>query len=84
MTVEAGNGIESVGPQPLRLPTKQRWRRLRAITVVLATQGTLLALLLGFWEDMTASDKQAALTFGSRSAIFGFLGKMARDGNFVA
>jgi NitT/TauT family transport system permease protein len=54
---------------------------LRALTVVLATQVALLALLLGFWEHMTASDKQAAFMFGSPSAIFGFLGQMARDGS---
>ena len=84
MTTGMENGINSVIPetaQPLRLPTRQRWHKLRTITVVLATQVALLALLLGFWEHMTASDKQAAFMFGSPSAIFGFLGQMARDGS---
>src|ERR1700730_14666716 len=81
MTTEMENGISPVIPQPLRLPTRQRWRKWRTIGVVLATQATLLALLLGFWEHMTASDKQAAFMFGSPSAIFRFLGQMARDGS---
>lgn len=84
MTTDMENRINSIIPeteQPLRLATKRRWHKLRAITVVLATQVTLLALLLGFWEHMTASDKQAAFMFGSPSAIFGFLGQMARDGS---
>src|SRR6201747_3105388 len=84
MTAEMENGINSGVPeaeQPLRLPTRQRWNKLRALTVVLATQVAVLALLLGFWEHMTASDKQAAFMFGSPSAIFGFLGQMARDGS---
>jgi NitT/TauT family transport system permease protein len=84
MTTGMENGINSVIPeagQPLRLPTRQRWHKLRTMTVVLATQVALLALLLAFWEHMTASDKQAAFMFGSPSAIFGFLGQMARDGS---
>jgi len=84
MTTGMENGINSVIPetgQPLRLPTRQRWHKLRTMTVVLATQVALLALFLGFWEHMTASDKQAAFMFGSPSAIFGFLGQMARDGS---
>jgi NitT/TauT family transport system permease protein len=84
MTTHMENGINSPIPetaQPLRLPTRRRWHKLRTITVVLATQVALLALLLGFWEHMTASDKQAAFMFGSPSAIFGFLGQMARDGS---
>jgi NitT/TauT family transport system permease protein len=84
MTTDTGNGINSTIPkteQPLRLPTRRRWHKLRTITVVLATQVALLALLLGFWEHMTASDRQAAFMFGSPSAIFGFLGQMARDGS---
>ena len=84
MTTGMENKINSVIPeagQPLRLPTRQRWHKLRTMTVVLATQVALLALLLAFWEHMTASDKQAAFMFGSPSAIFGFLGQMARDGS---
>jgi NitT/TauT family transport system permease protein len=84
MTTDVENRINPVTPetgQPSRPPTRQRWNKLRAMTVVLATQVALLALLLGFWEHMTASDKQAAFMFGSPSAIFGFLGQMARDGS---
>jgi NitT/TauT family transport system permease protein len=84
MTAEMDNGVSSPIPetaQPLRLPARRRWHKLRTIAVVLATQVALLALLLGFWEHMTASDKQAAFMFGSPSAIFGFLGQMARDGS---
>jgi NitT/TauT family transport system permease protein len=84
MTAETDNGVSSPIPetaQPLRLPTRRRWHKLRTMTVVLATQVALLVLLLGFWEHMTASDKQAAFMFGSPSAIFGFLGQMARDGS---
>ena len=84
MTADMESGINSVvseTAQPSRLPTRPRWHKLRAIAVVLATQVTLLALLLGFWEHLTASDKQAAFMFGSPSAIFGFLGQMARDGS---
>ena len=84
MTTDMENRINSIIPeteQPLRLAAKQRWHKLHAIIVVLATQVTLLALLLGFWEHTTASDKQAAFMFGSPSAIFGFLGQMARDGS---
>ena len=81
MTSDTENGIKSAIARPPRPPGRQRWRKFRAIAVVLATQATLLALLLGFWEHMTASDKQAAFMFGSPSAIFRFLGQMARDGS---
>jgi len=84
MTTDMESGVNSVIPEterPLRLPSRQRWHKLRTMTVVLATQVALLALLLAFWEHMTASDKQAAFMFGSPSAIFGFLGQMARDGS---
>jgi NitT/TauT family transport system permease protein len=84
MTTDMESGVNSVIPETersLRLPSRQRWHKLRTIAVVLATQVALLALLLGFWEHMTASDKQAAFMFGSPSAIFGFLGQMARDGS---
>jgi NitT/TauT family transport system permease protein len=84
MTAETDNGVSSPIPetaQPSRLPPRRRWHKWRTIAVVLATQVALLALLLGFWEHMTASDKQAAFMFGSPSAIFGFLGQMARDGS---
>jgi len=81
MTADTENGIKSAIAQPPGPPSRQRWRKFRAVAVVLATQATLLALLLGFWEQMTASDKQAAFMFGSPSAIFRFLGQMARDGS---
>ena len=84
MTADSENRISPASRQTvktMRLPAKQRWRTLRAIASILAAQVALLALLLGFWEHVTAGDKQAAFMFGSPSAIFGFLGQMARDGS---
>jgi NitT/TauT family transport system permease protein len=81
MTTHTDNGIDRVIPQPLKLPTRQRRQKWRAMTAILATQIALLALLLGFWEYSTANDKQAAFMFGSPSAIFVFLGRMAGDGS---
>jgi NitT/TauT family transport system permease protein len=84
MTSDTENGISPAihnTAEPVGLPVKRRWHKLRATIFILTTQVAVLALLLGFWEYMTASDKQAAFMFGSPSAIFGFLGQMARDGS---
>src|ERR1700736_4899491 len=84
MTVDVESGMNRTTYVPAKKPIApaiRRWRRLRSAAIVLATQAGLLVLLLGFWEHMTASDKQAAFMFGSPSAIFGFLGQMARDGS---
>ncbi len=62
-------------------PATRCWRRLRSAAVVLATQVALLAVLLGFWDHMTANNKQAAFMFGSPSAMAGFLGQMVGDGS---
>jgi NitT/TauT family transport system permease protein len=62
-------------------PAVRRWRRFRSAAIVLATQMALLAVLLGFWDHVTANNKQAAFMFGSPSAIAGFLGQMVRDGS---
>jgi len=62
-------------------PATPCWRRLRSAAVVLATQVALLAVLLGFWDHMTANNKQAAFMFGSPSAMAGFLGQMVGDGS---
>lgn len=59
----------------------RRRRRIRSTAIVLATQVALLALLLGFWEHMTANNKQAAFMFGSPSAMAGFLNQMVGDGS---
>jgi NitT/TauT family transport system permease protein len=59
----------------------RRWRRLRTAAIVLATQVALLAVLLGFWDHMTANNKQAAFMFGSPSAMAGFLVQMVGDGS---
>jgi NitT/TauT family transport system permease protein len=59
----------------------RRWRRIRTAAIVLATQAALLAVLLGFWDHMTADNKQAAFMFGSPSAMAGFLGQMVADGS---
>jgi NitT/TauT family transport system permease protein len=84
MTADTENGMSRVTEAPARKPVApaiRRWRRLRAAAIVLATQAALLALLLGFWEHMTANNKQAAFMFGSPSAIAGFLAQMVRDGS---
>lgn len=62
-------------------PAMRRWHRLRSTVLVLATQLAVLAVLLGFWDYMTANNKQAAFMFGSPSAIARFLGQMAGDGS---
>src|SRR5882757_3095231 len=84
MTADTDNGIGSTlheAAEPVRPQAPRRWRRLRSVAAILATQAALLAVLLGLWEHVTASDKQAAFMFGSPSAIFSFLGQMARDGS---
>lgn len=59
----------------------RRGEKWRATGLVLGAQIALLAGFLGFWEYMTAWDKQAAFMFGSPSAIATFLVTMARDGS---
>jgi NitT/TauT family transport system permease protein len=73
--------ITHVSAQKPVPPATRRWRRLRSAAVVLATQVALLAVLLGFWDHMTANNKQAAFMFGSPSAMAGFLGQMVGDGS---
>jgi NitT/TauT family transport system permease protein len=79
---DSGMGrITHVSGQKPVPPATRRWRRLRSAAVVLATQVALLAVLLGFWDHMTANNKQAAFMFGSPSAMAGFLGQMVGDGS---
>ena len=79
---DSGMGrITHVSAQKPVPPATRRWRRLRSAAVVLATQVALLAVLLGFWDHMTANNKQAAFMFGSPSAMAGFLGQMVSDGS---
>jgi NitT/TauT family transport system permease protein len=66
--------------KPVSSVTRRR-RRLRTAAIVLATQVALLAVLLGFWDRMTANNSQAAFLFGSPSAMAGFLGQMVSDGS---
>jgi NitT/TauT family transport system permease protein len=73
--------ITQVVAQKRVSPATRRWRRLRSTAIVLVTQVTLLAVLLGFWDHMTANNKQAAFMFGSPSAMAGFLGQMVSDGS---
>jgi NitT/TauT family transport system permease protein len=73
--------VISVAAQKPVSPSTRRWRRLRSTAIVLVTQVTLLAVLLGFWDHMTANNKQAAFMFGSPSAMAGFLGQMVGDGS---
>ena len=77
---EMGRMTHVSAQQPVS-PATRRWHRLRTAAIVLLTQVVLLAVLLGFWEHMTANDKQAAFMFGSPSAMAGFLGQMAGDGS---
>src|SRR5246127_3110759 len=84
MTVDAESGMDRATHAPAQKPTPpaiRRWRKLRSAAIVLAAQAALLAVLLGFWEHMTANNKQATFMFGSPAAIAGFLGQMARDGS---
>jgi NitT/TauT family transport system permease protein len=79
---ESGLGrITGVSTQKNVSPTIRRWHRIRSAAIVLATQVALLALLLGFWEQSTANNKQAAFMFGSPSAMAGFLNQMVGDGS---
>jgi NitT/TauT family transport system permease protein len=83
VTADAESGTDRAATSrkaPLT-PARRRWHRLRATVFVLATQLALLAVLLGFWDYMTANNKQAAFMFGSPSAIAKFLGQMASDGS---
>src|SRR5258708_12285190 len=66
--------------KPVSSATRRR-RRLRTAAIVLATQVALLALLLGFWDRMTANNSQAAFMFGSPSAMASFLGQMVSNGS---
>jgi NitT/TauT family transport system permease protein len=62
-------------------PATRRWRRVRSSAIILVTQAAVLAALLGFWDHMTANNKQAAFMFGSPSAMAGFLAQMVSDGS---
>ena len=84
MKTDTDSGVGRIaqvsGQKPVS-PAIRRWHRIRSAAIVLATQVTLLALLLGLWEHMTANDKQAAFMFGSPSAMAGFLNQMVGDGS---
>ena len=73
--------ITHVPAQKPVLSATRRRLRLRTAAIVLATQVALLAVLLGFWDRMTANNSQAAFMFGSPSAMAGFLGQMVSDGS---
>jgi NitT/TauT family transport system permease protein len=84
MTVDVERGMSRATDLPTRKPVPaavRRRQRIRSAAIILATQGALLALLLGFWDYMTSNNKQAAFMFGSPSAIAGFLGQMIKDGS---
>ena len=84
MKAETENGVGRITDVSTRKnvsPAVRRWRRIRSAAIVLATQVALLALLIGFWEQSTANNKQAAFMFGSPSAMAGFLNQMVRDGS---
>jgi NitT/TauT family transport system permease protein len=77
---EVGRITHVSAQKPVSSATRRR-RRLRTAAIVLATQVALLAVLLGFWDRMTANNNQAAFMFGSPSAMAGFLGQMVSDGS---
>jgi NitT/TauT family transport system permease protein len=77
-STDRGKNRSQQGPV---LPSTRRWHRLRSAAIVVATQLALLAVLLGFWDHVTANNRQAAFMFGSPSAIAKFLGEMASDGS---
>ena len=84
MTADTESGMSratDLAARKLVPATVRRRQRLRTAAIVLATQGALLAVLLGFWDYMTANNKQAAFMFGSPSAIAGFLRQMIKDGS---
>jgi NitT/TauT family transport system permease protein len=84
MKAETENGVGRITDVSTRKnvsPAVRRWRRIRSAAIVLATQVALLALLIGFWEQSTANNKQAAFMFGSPSAMAGFLNQMVGDGS---
>jgi NitT/TauT family transport system permease protein len=84
MKAETENGVGRITDVSSRKnvsPAVRRWRRIRSAAIVLATQVALLALLIGFWEQSTANNKQAAFMFGSPSAMAGFLNQMVGDGS---
>src|ERR1700692_5134372 len=84
MTADAESGMNRATDVPAQKPVPpaiRRWRRVRAAALVVATQAALLAVLLCFWDHMTANNKQAAFMFGSPSATAGFLGQMVGDGS---
>jgi NitT/TauT family transport system permease protein len=84
MKADTDSGVGRVTHASTQKPVSsgiRRWRRIRSAAIVLATQVAVLALLLGFWEHMTANNKQAAFMFGSPSAMAGFLKQMVGDGS---
>src|SRR5580704_11659151 len=84
MTADIDSEMGRMTHVPAQKPTPpaiRRWRRLRSAAIVLATQGAILAVLLGLWDHVTANNKQAAFMFGSPSAMAGFLRQMAGDGS---
>lgn len=58
-----------------------RRAKVRQSGLVIGTQIGILVVFIGFWEWVTAADRQTAFLFGQPSAIFGFLVEMWRDGS---
>jgi NitT/TauT family transport system permease protein len=59
------------------------WSRVREPLAVGLAQLALLVAFLAAWEAAVGYDKQLAFLFGSPSAIWAFLVKMAQDGSLV-
>jgi NitT/TauT family transport system permease protein len=84
MTADIDTGMVATQESSARMPlplAKRRWKRLRSMAAVVATQLVILAAFLAFWEHATSRNSAVAFMFGSPSAIAGFLGQMARDGS---
>lgn len=74
----------TVQDDPASLPPASRWRLLvRGRLAIIACQILLLVGLIWAWELATGSAALNAFLFGSPSAVWGHLVKMANDGSLV-
>lgn len=83
-----GGGLPLPAAQPAPAPVERsprRWRPAfdRATLGVFACQAGLFALLLAGWEFATGRAALSAFLFGSPSAIWGHLVRMAQDGSLL-
>src|SRR5260370_31491225 len=84
MRTDTDSEVVRITHVPAQKPVSSGTRRRRVLptaAIALAPQVALLAVVLGFWDRMTANNSQAAFMFGSPSAMAGFLGQMVSDGS---